>query len=66
MRWIADACDTGVPLVGRVPLWDEMQTVARVFLKHFPQLVYLGFDFVASDKGVKMLEINLLSSLDVL
>jgi hypothetical protein len=58
--------DTGAPLVGRVPLWDEMQTAARVFIKHFPQLVYLGFDFVASDKGVKMLEINSLSSLDVL
>lgn len=56
--------DTGAALEGVVPLWGEMRAAAAAFCAHFPQLEYLGFDFVASDKGVKMLEINSLSSLD--
>lgn len=57
--------DTGVPLEGRVPLWDGMAKAAARFCRAFPQLVYLGFDFVAAEGGaVKMLEINSLTSLD--
>lgn len=57
--------DTGEPLSGRVPLWDELVSNAEAFCRHFPQLTYLGFDFVvASNNEVKMLEINSLTSLD--
>lgn len=59
--------DTGARLAGKVPLWSEMTHVAERFCARFPQLQYLGFDFVATDTGaVKMLEINSLTSLDAL
>lgn len=59
--------DTGAQLIGRVPLWDGMTDAVERFCRRFPQLEYLGFDFVATDKGsVKMLEINSLTSLDSL
>ncbi|OUO85656.1 hypothetical protein B5F44_13565 [Gordonibacter urolithinfaciens] len=59
--------DTGEPLRGRIPLWDELREGAARFSARFPQLQYLGFDFVVTDKNeVKMLEINSLTSLDAL
>lgn len=59
--------DTGAALEGRIPLWDGMADAAARFCRAFPQLRYLGFDFVATEgRGVKMLEINSLSSLDAI
>lgn len=59
--------DTGEPLRGRIPLWDEVVGSAQRFCAHFPQLTYLGFDFVVTDRQqVKMLEINSLTSLDAI
>lgn len=58
--------DTGEQLQGRIPQWKNIQQVVRLFCDHFPQLQYMGFDFVVtSDDRVKILEINTLSSLDV-
>lgn len=59
--------DTKVVLQGTIPCWDEIQHVAQLFGSTFPQTNYLGIDFVVTDKyGVKVLEINSLTSLDSL
>lgn len=66
-RVLATHPDTGASLAGRVPLWDGMADAASRFCRAFPQLRYLGFDFVATEgRGVRMLEINSLSSLDAI
>lgn len=58
--------DTGARLEGRIPHWEEIVEATELFFKHFPQIDYMGFDFVVtSDERVKILEINTLSSLDV-
>lgn len=57
--------DTGERLEGRIPHWEEIRKAVEQFCSHFPQLSYLGFDFVVtSDDRVKILEINSLSALD--
>jgi len=57
--------DTGEQLEGRIPHWEEIGKAVEQFCSHFPQLSYLGFDFVVtSDDRVKILEINSLSALD--
>lgn len=57
--------DCGLRLEGRIPLWDEVLTAARVIAGNLPQLSYLGIDFCVTDKNeVKVIEINSLSSLD--
>lgn len=59
--------DTGVELKGRIPLWSEIQEAAKMFGSHFPQMTYLGIDFVVTNRNeVKILEINSLTSLDCL
>lgn len=59
--------DTGVPLEGRIPHWEEICEAVKVFGDQFPQLMYLGFDFaVTFDDRVKILEINSMSSIDCL
>ena len=59
--------DTKVELKGEIPLWNEIQLAAQRFGKHFPQLNYLGIDFVVTQGNeVKVLEINSLTSLDTL
>lgn len=66
-RVVARHPDTGEELSGVVPLWGEMVAAAAGFCRAFPQLSYLGFDFVATEgRGVRMLEINSLSSLDAI
>lgn len=45
----------------------EIQTAANEFGNSFPQMDYLGFDFVVTNKNeVKILEINSLTSLDTI
>ena len=57
--------DTGARLQGQIPLWNKIVEAVNEFAIYFPQLDYLGFDFViTSDNKVKMLEINSLTSLD--
>lgn len=59
--------DTGVFLKGKIPLWKELKKAAEDFCQQFPQLKYLGIDFVVTSKNqVKILEINSLTSLDSL
>lgn len=59
--------DTGVILKGKIPLWNELKKAAEDFCQQFPQLKYLGIDFVVTSKNqVKILEINSLTSLDAL
>ena len=57
--------DSGVILKDRIPLWDEIVKASQLFDRVFPQLDYLGIDFVVTSKGkVKILEVNSLTSLD--
>lgn len=59
--------DTGIELKGHIPLWNEIREAAEMFGKHFPQMTYLGIDFVVTNKNeAKILEINSLTSLDCL
>ncbi len=59
--------DTKEKLVGLIPEWKTIVNIANLFCEIFPQLNYLGFDFVVcSDNSVKVLEINSLTSLDSL
>ena len=59
--------DTGIELKGEIPLWDKFQAIVDEFGSIFPQLDYLGIDFVVTSKNeVKILEINSLSSLDAI
>lgn len=50
--------DTHKKLCGRLEQWEEINQLAQKILMKLPQLTYCGFDFVISDKGVKLLEIN--------
>ena len=50
--------DTHQKLCGRLEEWDTIQKMAQEVMNRLPQLTYCGFDFVISDKGVKLLEIN--------
>lgn len=50
--------DTHVKLCGKLDEWNEIQAMALKVLERLPQLTHCGFDFVVSDKGVKILEIN--------
>lgn len=59
--------DTKIELKGKIPLWNEIQMVAKEFDDFFPQMDYLGLDFVVTNKNeVKILEINSLTSLDTI
>lgn len=59
--------DTGVALAGKIPHWQEILDAADLFGAQFPQLNYMGFDFVVTaDDRVKIMEINSMSSLDCL
>lgn len=59
--------DTGKELKGTIPMWSEVQAAAIGIAKYLPETIYLGFDFVVTDKNeVKLLEVNSLTSLDAL
>ena len=59
--------DKNMDLKGTIPNWNRVLDIINKFDKYFPQLVYLGFDIVLNDKDeLKILEINSLSSLDIL
>lgn len=59
--------DSGKVLCGRIPMWEEILKASETFGACFPQMQYMGLDFVVtSDHRVKILEINSLTSLDSL
>lgn len=64
---ISNHPDTGIKLEGEIPLWSEIEKAAYEFGEYFPQMDYLGLDFVVTSKNeVKILEINSLTSLDAI
>lgn len=57
--------DTGQPLRGTIPHWDEVKNAAHTVANVLPQMSYMGIDFcVTKDDRIKIIEINSLSSLD--
>ena len=58
MTEIHEHPDTHQILVGHLDEWDQIMELAHKIMKRLPQLTYCGFDFVISDKGIKLLEIN--------
>ena len=57
--------DSSKELRGIIPMWEEVERAVEQFDLHFPQLRYMGLDFViTSDHKVKVLEINSLTSVD--
>lgn len=58
MKEIYNHPDTGVALSGKIEEWEEIEQIAQKIIERLPQLTHLGFDFVISKKGIKILEIN--------
>lgn len=59
--------DTGILLQGKIPHWDEIKQAAHIVADVMPQMSYMGIDFcVTHDNRVKIIEINPLTSLDVI
>ena len=59
--------DSKIRLKGKIPMWKKIQRIADEFGNYFPQLDYLGIDFVITDQNeVKILEINSLTDLDTI
>lgn len=57
--------DTGIPLNGAIPHWQEIKQAAHTIADVLPQMTYIGIDFcVTHDDRVKIIEINSLTSLD--
>ncbi len=50
--------DTGRPIDGVIPRWDEVCRAVREMSLALPELEYMGFDVTVTDKGVRILEIN--------
>jgi hypothetical protein len=50
--------DTGVAIEGKVPFWTEIRQTLSEMAMHMPQLVYMGFDVLITDTGLKVIEIN--------
>lgn len=50
--------DTKEEICGFVPNWDIVTKGIISISRYIPQLEYLGFDIVITDKGFKVLEIN--------
>ena len=64
---ITEHPDTNEKLSGKIPFWDKIVESAKILGEIFPQMQYLGVDYVITDKEqVKIIEINSLSSLDAL
>lgn len=64
---ICEHPDNHQPLIGTIPHWNQIELAVQAFSLHFPQLKYMGLDFVVTaDDRIKVLEINSLNSLDSL
>ncbi len=51
--------DTGVPVSGYVPHWQETKEGILDICREFPELEYLGFDVAVTEDSFKLLEINI-------
>lgn len=51
--------DTGVPIAGFIPGWEEARKVVLDMSKYLGELEYLGYDVAITDEGVKIIEINI-------
>lgn len=63
MEKIYEHPDTKHKLIGIIEEWNQLEQIAMKIVKRLPQLIHFGFDFVVTDKGVKLLEINDMSGL---
>ena len=50
--------DTGVPVEGTLPHWEEMKAEIEKICAYLSPLEYLGFDIVITEDGFRILEIN--------
>lgn len=50
--------ETNVPIKGFVPHWDFIKTKVKEISLSFPNLIFVGFDIVVTDKSFKFIEIN--------
>lgn len=55
--------DTNERLNILLPYWVEIKTLLHRISDYMPQLSYLGFDIIITDRGLKIIEINSLSSI---
>jgi len=51
--------DTGVPVCGYVPHWEEIKEGLIEICKTYGELEYLGFDVAVTEDSFKLLEINI-------
>ena len=57
--------DTGVPIKGEIPYWENVKKIAHLIADVMPQMIYMGIDFcITHDEKIKIIEINSLPSLD--
>ena len=50
--------DTGVPIEGVLPNWDQAKERVLAIAAAIPQLEYFGFDLALTPDGIKLPEIN--------
>lgn len=55
--------DTGVDLTGTIPYWPTIKEKTIEIAKALPQLVYMGFDVIVTNNGLKIIEINSLPAI---
>ncbi|MDO5759807.1 MAG: sugar-transfer associated ATP-grasp domain-containing protein [Bacteroidota bacterium] len=59
--------DNDIELKGSIPMWNEIVEVAHSVADTLPQLSYIGIDFcITNEDKIKIIEINSLTSLDVI
>ncbi len=55
--------DTKVKLEGKIIEWTQIEELTQKILNRLPQLKHVGFDYVITQNGIKLLEINDMSGL---
>ena len=50
--------DTGVPISGTIPYWEETICIVKEIASGMPQLQYFGFDVAITENGPKIIEVN--------
>ncbi|MBP1910297.1 sugar-transfer associated ATP-grasp domain-containing protein [Methanolobus bombayensis] len=58
--------DTNENLEIIIPKWDDLKSKIEEISSYTPQLTYLGFDIIITNKGFKIIEINSLTSSTVI
>jgi len=66
VRWIDEHPDTSSRVLGReVPGWSQVVDDLMAFLRRHPYLSYIGWDIVKTDDGMRVLEANYGSFLQI-